>query len=133
MPQLTNDATTVTTDTPPSAIKLIATLHRLQQQLSTTKQSRPQNGGGVGGFNQCIGLQPMESNVNEIPEGTSLRHSWFKKLFKRRSRLDIRKYVFAILQTELWENGMFYLTVVWYVLNDFKTNIKLQLEPETQM
>jgi len=55
----------------------------------------------------------MESNVNEIPEGTSLRHSWFKKLFKRRSRLDIRKYVFAILQTELWENGMFYLTVVW--------------------
>ena len=38
------------------------------------------------------------------------RRGHSKKLFKRRSRLDMRKYV--CLQTELWENGMFYLTVV---------------------
>ena len=40
------------------------------------------------------------------------RRGHWKKLFKRRSRLDIRK-----LQIELWENGMFYLTVVRYVLH----------------
>jgi len=41
------------------------------------------------------------------------------------------------LQTELWENGMFYhlpdSCMICTTLNDFKTKIKLQLEPETQI
>jgi len=37
------------------------------------------------------------------------------------------------LQTELWTNGTFCLTVGWNDLNYFKTKIELQLELETQV
>jgi len=53
-------------------------------------------------------------------------------LFKRRSRLDIRKYVFANRIVGKW-NVLPDSCMIYTTLNDFKTKIKLQLEPETQI
>jgi len=53
-----------------------------------------------------------------------------KKLFKRRSRLDIRKYVFANRIVDKW-NALPDRCMECTTLNDFKSKIKLQLEPET--
>ena len=55
-----------------------------------------------------------------------------KKLFKRRSRLDISKCVFANRTVGKW-NVLPDSCMICTTLNDFKTKIKLQLEPETQM
>ena len=55
-----------------------------------------------------------------------------KKLFKRRNRLDIRKYVFANQILGKW-NVVPDSCIICTTLNDFETKIKLQLEPETQM
>jgi len=83
-------------------------------------------------FNIVSGLYDLTSDTFcKFDDAGKRGHS--KKLFKRRSRLDIRKYM--CLQNELSTNGMFCLTVAWNVttLNDFKTKIKLQSEPETQI
>ena len=48
----------------------------------------------------------------------------------RRSRLDVRKYVFANRIAGKW-NGLPDSCVICTTLNDFKTKIKLQLAPET--
>ena len=55
-----------------------------------------------------------------------------KKPFKTRSRLDIRKYVFANQIVGKW-NVLPDSCMICTTLNDFITKIKLQLEPETQM
>ena len=60
------------------------------------------------------------------------RRGHSKKLFKRRSRLDIRKYVFANRIVDKW-NVLPDSCIECTTLNDFKTKIKLQLEPETQI
>jgi len=53
-------------------------------------------------------------------------------MFKRRSRLDIRKYVFANRIMDKW-NVLPDSRMECTTLIDFKTKIKLQLEPETQI
>jgi len=60
------------------------------------------------------------------------RRGHSKKLFKRRSRLGIRKYVFANRIVGKW-NVLPDSCMICTSLNDFKTKIKLQLEPETQI
>jgi len=50
----------------------------------------------------------------DYDKGNSRGHS--KKLFKRRSRLDIRKYVFGNRVTDKWNN----FTTMLYKLHDFK-------------
>ena len=60
------------------------------------------------------------------------RRGHSKKLFMRRSRLDVRKYVFANRIARKW-NGLPDSCVKCTTLNDFKTKIKLQLEPATQI
>jgi len=53
-----------------------------------------------------------------------------KKLLKRRSSLDTRKYAFSNRIGHKW-NAL--LTIVWIALhlNDFKSKIYIELEPET--
>ena len=51
----------------------------------------------------------------------------------RRSRLDVRKYVFANRIAGKWNGLPDSYSVKCTTLNDFKTKIKLQLEPETQI
>jgi len=51
-------------------------------------------------------------------------------LFKRRSRLDIRKYVFANRIVDKW-NVVPDSCMECTTVNEFKSRIKLQLEPET--
>ena len=55
------------------------------------------------------------------------RRGHSKKLFKRRSRLDIRKYEFANRIVGKW-NVLPDSCTICTTLNDFKTKIKLQLE-----
>ena len=52
-------------------------------------------------------------------------------MFKRRSRLDIRKYVFENGIVDKW-NVLPDSRMECTTLRDFKTKIKLQLELETQ-
>jgi len=60
------------------------------------------------------------------------RRGHWKKLFKRRSRLDIRKYVFANRIVGKW-NVLPGSCMICTTLNDFKTESTLQVEPESQM
>jgi len=55
-----------------------------------------------------------------------------KKLFKRRSHLDVRKYVFANRIVDKW-NALPDRCMECTTLNDFKAKITFQLEPETQI
>ena len=58
------------------------------------------------------------------------RREHSKKLFKRRSRLDIRKYVFANRTVDKW-NALPDRCIECTTLNDLKAKITFQLEPET--
>ena len=69
-------------------------------------------------------------NFFEFDDAGRRGHS--EKLFKRRTRLDIRKYVFANQTVGKW-NVLPDSCMICTTLNDFKTKIKLQLEPETQI
>jgi len=62
-------------------------------------------------------------------EGGRRGHS--KKLYKRRSRLDTRKYVFANRITDLW-NSLPDVCVNSTTLNQFKSHISKILEPEVR-
>jgi len=59
------------------------------------------------------------------------RRGHCKKLFKRRSRLDIRKYVFGNRVTDKW-NNLPQCYINWPTLNNFKSHIHNVLEPETE-
>ena len=58
------------------------------------------------------------------------RRGHSKKLFKRRSRLDIRKHVFSNRTVDKW-NVLPDSSMQCTTLNDFKTKTELQLELET--
>jgi len=65
----------------------------------------------------------------QFDEGGRRCHS--KKLYKRRSRLDIRKYVFANRITDVW-NSLPDACVNSITLNQFKSHISKILEPEVR-
>jgi len=54
-----------------------------------------------------------------------------KKLFKRRSRLDVRKYVFGNRVTDKW-NNLPQCCINCKTLNNFKSHIHKVLEPKTE-
>ena len=53
-----------------------------------------------------------------------------KKLFKRRSRLDIRKFAFSNRIVDRW-NSLSECCVTCNSINCFKSHISIKLEPET--
>jgi len=53
-----------------------------------------------------------------------------KKLFKRRSRLDIRKFAFSSRIVDRW-NSLSECCVTCNSINCFKSHISSKLEPET--
>jgi len=59
------------------------------------------------------------------------RRGHSKKLFKRRSRLDVRKYVFVNRVTDKW-NNLPQCCINCKTLNNFKSRIHQVLEPETE-
>ena len=66
--------------------------------------------------------------------GTRYCHSVlvaFEKLFKRRSGLDIRKYVFGNRVSDKW-NNLPQCCINCTTLNNFKSHIHKVLEPETE-
>jgi len=65
----------------------------------------------------------------EYDKGNRRSHS--KKLFKKRSRLDIRKYVFRNTVTDKW-NNLPQCCKNCTTLNNFKSHIHKVLEPETE-
>jgi len=81
-------------------------------------------------FTMVNGLYDLTSDtfLKSVDSG---RRERSKKLFKRRSRLYIRKYVFANRIVDKW-NVLPDSCMECTTLNDIKTKIKLQLEPETQ-
>jgi len=67
---------------------------------------------------------------SEYDKGNSTGHS--KKLYKRRSRLDIRKFVFGYKVTDKW-NNLPQCCIKCTTSNNFKSHIHKVLEPETQV
>jgi len=65
----------------------------------------------------------------ENDNGNRRGHS--KKLYKRRSRLDIRKFVAGNRVTNKWNNLPQYC-INCTTLNNFKSHIHTVLEPETK-
>ena len=63
----------------------------------------------------------------EFDDGNRRGHS--KKLFKRRSRLNLRKFIFGNRVVDYW-NGLSDRCVNCSTINDFKSKIKAELEPE---
>ena len=63
----------------------------------------------------------------ESDDGNRRGHS--KKLFKRRSRLNLRKFVFGNRVVDYW-NGLSDRCVNCSTINDFKSKIKVELKPE---
>jgi len=62
-------------------------------------------------------------------KGNRRGHS--KIVFKRRSRLDVRKYVFENRVTDKW-NNLPQCCINCKTLNNFKSHIHKVLEPETE-
>jgi len=65
----------------------------------------------------------------EYDKGNRRGHS--KKLFKRRSRLDVRKYVFGNRVTDKW-NNLPQCCINCKTLNNFKSHIHKVLKPKTE-
>ena len=63
----------------------------------------------------------------EFDDGNRRGHS--KKLFKRRSRLNLRKFVFSNRVIDHW-NGLSDSCVNCSTINNFKSRIKVELELE---
>ena len=57
------------------------------------------------------------------------RRGYSKKLFKRRSKLNLRKFVFGNRVIDHW-NGLSDSCVNCSMINNFKSKIKVELEPE---
>ena len=60
----------------------------------------------------------------------SQRRGHSKKLYKRRSRLDLRKYVFSNRVIDHW-NAVSDACVTSNAINQFKNCLKWDLQPET--
>jgi len=60
----------------------------------------------------------------------SSRRGHSKNLFKRRSRLDIRKFAFSNRIVDIW-NSLSKCRVTCNSINCFKSHISSKLEPET--
>jgi len=67
--------------------------------------------------------------IFEYDKGNRRVHS--KKLYKRRSRLDIRQFVFGNRVTDKW-NNLPQCCIDCTTLNNFKSHIHKALEPETK-
>ena len=67
----------------------------------------------------------------EYDKGRPNRRGHSKKLFKRRSRLDVRKYVFGNRVTDKW-NNLPQCCINCKTLNNFKSHIHKVLELETE-
>ena len=65
----------------------------------------------------------------EIDSGGRRGHS--SKLFKKRSRLDIRKYAFSNRTVDKW-NSLTQDCINCTTINAFKCHIQIFLEPETK-
>ena len=65
----------------------------------------------------------------EIDSGGKRGHS--SKLFKKRSRLDIRKYAFSNRTVDKW-NSLTQDCIKCTTINAFKCHIQKLLEPETK-
>ena len=59
------------------------------------------------------------------------RRGHSKKLFKRQSRLDVRKYAFGKRVTDKW-NNLPQCCINCMTVNNFKSRIHNVLEPETK-
>ena len=69
-----------------------------------------------------------QSYVFDYDQSGRRGHS--KKLFKRRSRLDIRKFAFSNSIVGRW-NSLSECCVTYNSINCFKSHITSKLEPET--
>jgi len=63
-----------------------------------------------------------------LDEGGRRGHE--KKLFKKRFRLDVRKYVFSNRVVDRW-NQLLEKCIKCSTVNTFKKHISIQLEPES--
>ena len=79
-------------------------------------------------FNIFYGNYSIDSEIFfEFDDGNRRGHS--KKLFQRRSRLNLRKFVFGNRVIDHW-NGLSDTCVNCSTINKFKSKIKVELEPE---
>ena len=74
-------------------------------------------------------MYDLRKDVFDFDTGGRRRHS--KKLFKKRCRLDIRKYTFSNRVVDKWNSLSDYCVDCTTVNMTFKTHIATHLEPET--